>query len=204
MEEIIKENALEVTPAENKQVRDGGARDGGKKFFDKKKTGDKRPRREDNDGFDKVTVQVNRVTKVVKGGKTMRMSALVVVGDKKGKIGLGSGKAAEHPMAIEKATSKARKSLITVNLLEGTIPHEVIGKFGTSKVLLIPAPEGTGVIAGGSARSVLQLAGIKNITCKSFGSRNAVNNVKATIEALKLLHSREQIAKKRGKKPEEI
>lgn len=199
MEEIIKEEPVVATPVENKQTRDSG-----RKFFDKKKTGDKRPRREDNDGLDKVTIQVNRVTKVVKGGKTMRMSALVVVGDKKGKVGLGSGKATEHPMAIEKATAKARKNLISVNLLEGTIPHEVIGKFGTSKVLLIPAPEGTGVIAGGSARSVLQLVGITNITCKSFGSRNAVNTVKATIEALKLLHSREQIARKRGKKPEEI
>ena len=191
-EEVVSENK----PAEKKFT--------GKKPFNKKANGDRRARREENDGFEKKTLQINRVTKVVKGGRNLRFAALVVVGDKNGKVGVGTGKAAETPNAIDKATASAKKNLITVNLLNGTIPHEVIGKFGTSKVLLMPAPEGTGVIAGGSARTVLELVGVKNITCKNYGSRNSINNVRATIDALTRLNTREQIALKRGKKPEEI
>ncbi len=190
-EEVVSENK----PAEKKFA--------GKKPFNKK-ANDRRARREENDGFEKKTLQINRVTKVVKGGRNLRFAALVVIGDKNGKVGVGTGKAAETPNAIDKATASAKKHLITVNLLNGTIPHEVIGKFGTSKVLLMPAPEGTGVIAGGSTRTVLELVGVKNITCKNYGSRNSINNVRAAIDALTKLNTREQIALKRGKKPEEI
>lgn len=154
--------------------------------------------------FKKELVAVNRVTKVVKGGRTMRFSALVVVGDENGKVGIGMGKAAEVPEAIEKATQTAKKHMITVPLNGTTIPHEVIGKFGRGSVLMLPASEGTGVIAGGSVRAVLELAGIKNIRTKSYGSNNKINCVKATLEGLKALKTAEQVAALRGKTVEEI
>lgn len=157
-----------------------------------------------DDGFERKLVAVNRVTKVVKGGKNMRFNALVVVGDKNGKVGIGMGKALEVPQAVEKAVAAAKNNLITVNLDEHTIPHMVIGKFSASTVVMIPAKEGTGVIAGASARSVTELAGIKNITCKSYGSRNKTNTVKATFEGLKLLKNKQEYANIRGKKLEEI
>ena len=134
----------------------------------------------------------------------MRFSALVVVGDGNGSVGIGMGKAAEVPEAIKKAEGIARRNLVKIALKDGTIPHENIGKFGTSQVLLRPAPDGTGVIAGGSVRAVVELAGIKNITTKSYGSRNAINSVKATFEGLKNLRSPEQVAALRGKTVEEI
>ena len=149
-------------------------------------------------------VDVNRITKVVKGGRNMRFSALVVAGDKNGKVGVGAGKAAEVPNAIDKATASAKKHMIAVPLEGTTIPHEVVGKFGTSLVKLLPAKEGTGVIAGGSVRPVVELCGIKDITAKSYGSRNKVNCVKATLDALMQLRSKEQIAALRGKTLEEI
>ena len=157
-----------------------------------------------DDGFKSKLVAVNRVTKVVKGGRNMRFSALVVVGDGNGSVGIGMGKAAEVPEAIKKAEGIARRNLVKIALKDGTIPHENIGKFGTSQVLLRPAPDGTGVIAGGSVRAVVELAGIKNITTKSYGSRNAINSVKATFEGLKNLRSPEQVAALRGKTVEEI
>ena len=157
-----------------------------------------------NDGFESKLVAVNRITKVVKGGRNMRFSALVVVGDKQGSVGVGTGKAAEVPEAIKKAEGVARRNLVKISLAEGTIPHEVIGKFGTSKVLMRPAPDGTGVIAGGSVRAVVELTGIKNITTKTYGSRNPINSVKATFEGLKALRSPEQVAALRGKTVEEI
>ena len=134
----------------------------------------------------------------------MRFSALVVVGDGNGSVGLGMAKAAEVPEAIKKAETQARRSMIKVPLSETTIPHDVIGVYGKSQVLLRPAPEGTGVIAGSSARSVVELAGIRNITTKSYGSRNPINCVKATMEGLKSLRSPEKIAAMRGKTVEEI
>ena len=126
---------------------------------------DRRPQRrqEENDGFIKKLIQVNRVTKVVKGGKNMRFAALVVVGDGKGRVGVGSGKAQEVPEAIEKAQAQAKRNLITVPMMDTTIPHEVLGKFGKGSVLMLPAEEGTGVIAGGPVRAVMEAAGIKNI-----------------------------------------
>ena len=157
-----------------------------------------------DDGIKSKLVAVNRVTKVVKGGRNMRFSALVVVGDGNGTVGFGMGKAAEVPEAIKKAEQTARKNMTAISLAGNTIPHEIIGNFGTSKVYLMPAPEGTGVIAGGSVRAVVELAGIKNITTKSYGSRNPVNCVKATINGLYALRSPEQVAALRGKSVEEI
>lgn len=158
---------------------------------------EERPRRED-DGIEKNLVAVRRVTKVVKGGRTMRFSALVVVGDKKGNVGLGIGKASEVPAAIDKATVMAKKSMKPISIVDGTIAHETEGKFGTSSVKLFPAKPGTGVIAGGSARAVLELAGIKDVVTKVHGSRNKINCVKATFEGLTKIQTKEQIAKKRG------
>ena len=149
-------------------------------------------------------VDVNRITKVVKGGRNMRFSALVVAGDKSGKVGVGAGKAAEVPNAIDKATASAKKHMIKVPLEGTSIPHEVVGKFGTSMVKLLPAKEGTGVIAGGSVRPVVELCGIKDITAKTYGSRNKVNCVKATLDALMQLRSKEEVAALRGKTVEEI
>ena len=154
--------------------------------------------------FKEKLVAVNRVSKTVKGGRNMRFSALVVVGDENGRVGAGMGKAAEIPEAIRKAVEDAKKHLVTVPLDGTTIPHNVTGYFSTAKVVLLPAPEGTGVIAGGAARAVLDLAGVRNIRTKSFGTNNSINTVKATLEALKLLRSAEQVAKMRGKTVEEL
>ena len=154
--------------------------------------------------FKERLVAVNRVSKTVKGGRNMRFSALVVVGDEKGRVGAGMGKAAEIPEAIRKAVEDAKKHLVNVPLDGTTIPHNVTGYFSTAKVVLLPAPEGTGVIAGGAARAVLDLAGVRNIRTKSFGTNNSINTVKATLEALKLLRSAEQVAKMRGKTVEEL
>ena len=171
---------------------------------DRKPNTRRQPKVVENDGIDKKLVNVNRVTKVVKGGRTMRFAALVVVGDKNGKVGVGTGKAAEVPNAIDKATMSAKKHMIKVPMEGTTIPHEVIGKFGTSMVKLLPAKEGTGVIAGGSVRPVVELCGIKDITAKTYGSRNKINCVKATLNGLMQLRSKEEVAALRGKTVEEI
>lgn len=149
-------------------------------------------------------VYINRVAKVVKGGKNFRFSALVVVGDENGYVGIGTGKAAEVPEAIRKGIEDAKKNLIHVSTLETTIPHEIVGKFGAGSVLLLPAKEGTGIIAGGPARAVIELAGIKDIRAKSLGSSNPRNMVNATIDGLSKLRTAEEIAKLRGKTVEEI
>ncbi len=154
--------------------------------------------------FKEKLVAVNRVTKVVKGGRNFRFAALVVVGDEKGRVGAGIGKAAEISEAIRKGVEDAKKHIVTVPLVGTTIPHGSVGLFGTGKVVLMPAPEGTGVIAGGAARAVLELAGVKNIRTKSYGTNNRINMVKATLEGLKQLRSAEQVAKLRGKTVEEI
>jgi small subunit ribosomal protein S5 len=149
-------------------------------------------------------VAINRVAKVVKGGRTFRFSAVVVVGDEQGRIGVGNGKAAEVPDAIKKAIEDAKKNLITVPIVGTTIPHEFVGRFGSANVVLKPAPEGSGVIAGGSVRPVLELAGYKDINTKVIGTNNPRNVVYATIEALKSMTTIEEVAKKRGKKVSEI
>ena len=153
---------------------------------------------------DKV-VTIKRVTKVVKGGRNMRFTALVVVGDGQGHVGVGLGKAAEIPEAIRKGKEDAAKKLITVSLDENnSITHDFIGKFGSASVLLKRAPDGTGIIAGGPARAVIELAGIKNIRTKSLGSNNKQNVVLATIEGLRQLKTPEEVARLRGKSVEEI
>ena len=164
----------------------------------------RQPKVVENDGLDKKLVNVNRVTKVVKGGRTMRFAALIVVGDKNGKVGVGTGKAAEVPNAIENATARAKKNMVKIATEGTTIPHEVIGKFGKCRVVLLPSKEGSGVIAGGSVRPVVELCGIKDITAKIYGSRNKINCVRATLDGLMQLRSKEDIAALRGKTVEEI
>ncbi|WP_422448618.1 30S ribosomal protein S5 [Thermoanaerobacterium sp. DL9XJH110] len=154
--------------------------------------------------FVEKVVSINRVAKVVKGGKNFRFAVLVVVGNKNGKVGIGTGKAQEIPDAIRKGIEDAKKNMIEIPLVEGTIPHEALGEFGAGKVLIKPAPEGSGVIAGGPVRAVLELAGVKNVVSKSLGSNNARNMVNATMEALKQLKRAEEVAKLRGKTVEEL
>ena len=149
-------------------------------------------------------VALNRVTKVVKGGRHMRFSAVVVVGDGMGHVGVGNGKAAEVPEAIKKAIQEAKKNLVEVPIVGTTVPHEFIGKFGSANVMLKPADVGTGLIAGGSVRPVLELAGYRDIRTKVIGTNNPRNVVYATIEGLKSMQTIEQVAKKRGKKVEDI
>lgn len=163
----------------------------------------KQVRREDAD-IDKRIISIRRVTKVVKGGRTLHFSVHMVVGNKNGKVGFGSGKASDTTLAIEKAYQSAKKNMMDVPVVGTTIPHEVKGKFGTSQVLLMPSKEGSGVIAGGAVRAVVDLAGIRDIVSKSYGSRNKINVVKATLNGLKALRTKEQIAALRGKSVDEI
>ena len=149
-------------------------------------------------------VAINRVVKVVKGGRNFRFSALVVVGDENGHVGVGTGKAQEVPAAIKKAIQDAKKRLIEVPRVGTTIPHEIKGRFGAGRVLIMPAQEGTGVIAGGPVRAVLELAGIKDVRAKSIGSNNPRNMVNATMQGLRELKTVEDVAKLRGKSVEEI
>ena len=159
-----------------------------------------RPQRrpEEKDGLNKKLICVNRITKVVKGGKNSRFAALVVVGDENGRVGYGMGKSVEVPEAIEKASAQARKNMVSVALVGTTIPHSVIGKFGRGSVIMLPAEEGTGVIAGGPVRAVLEMAGIKDIRTKSIGTTTPINCVRATINGLRQLRTAEEIMEVRN------
>jgi len=185
-----------VETAENKKEANGRARR-------PRKDGNRRPEKV-SDGLEKRMVNLNAISKVTKGGKTLRYDALMVVGDKNGKVGIGLAKALDVTQAIEKATLVAKKNMINVCIDGTSIPHDVIGKFGTTKVIMMAAKEGKGIIAGGVVRDVVELAGIKDITTKLYGSNNPVNCVKAAFEGLKSLRTAEEIAALRGKTVDEI
>ena len=161
-------------------------------------------RKQEDDGLIKKLIQVNRVSKTVKGGRNMRFAALVVVGDGNGSVGYGTGKSKEVPEAIEKATAQAKKAMRKVNLKETSIPHTVTGVFGRGSVLMMPASEGTGVIAGGPVRAVMEAAGVKDVRTKSHGTSNPINCVKAAVYGLYALMSPEDVAAARGKSLEEL
>ena len=198
VEETVEatEVAENVETAENKKEANGRARK-------PRRDGNRRPEKV-SDGLEKRMVNLNAISKVTKGGKTLRYDALMVVGDKNGKVGIGMAKALDVTQAIEKATLVAKKNMINVCIDGTTIPHDIIGKFGTTKVIMMAAPEGKGIIAGGVVRDVVELAGIKDITTKLYGSNNPVNCVKAAFEGLKALRTAEQIAALRGKTVDEI
>ncbi|MCL2676357.1 MAG: 30S ribosomal protein S5 [Streptococcaceae bacterium] len=160
--------------------------------------------REEKSEFEERVVGINRVTKVVKGGRRLRFAALVVVGDRKGRVGFGTGKAQEVPEAIRKAIEAAKKNLITVPMSGTTIPHEALGQFGGGKILLKPAVEGSGVAAGGAVRAVIELAGVADITSKSLGSNTPINVVRATVDGLQQLKRAEEVATLRGKDISEL
>ena len=189
---------------EAKEVSEGTQKSGRKDF---KKGGFKKRRftkERETSEFDKRVICARRVTKVVKGGKKMHFSVTMVIGDKKGRVGVGNGKAADMAMANDKAFANAKKHLNTISIVNDTIPHEIIGKYGKSSVLLMPAKEGTGIDAGGPVRAIAELAGIKNIVSKTHGSRNKINVVNATLNGLLSLKTKEQVAALRGKSVEEI
>ncbi|MDY2888718.1 MAG: 30S ribosomal protein S5 [Candidatus Caccosoma sp.] len=175
----------------------------GKRPFNKN---GRRPLREKKqDDIEERTVAVNKVCKTVKGGRKLRFSSLIVAGDKKGHVGMGTGKAKEVPDGIKKASERARKTQITVPMIKGnTIPHTVVGRHGACKVFLRPAPEGTGIVAGGPVRAVLELAGVRNIYSKVYGSRTSINMVRATVNAIENLKTVEKVAALRGKSVNEI
>lgn len=157
-----------------------------------------------DDGLREKMIAINRVTKVVKGGRIMGFAALTVVGDGDGRIGMGKGKSKEVPVAVQKAMEEARRNMIKVSLKNGTLQHTIVGKHGASKVLMNPAKEGTGVIAGGAMRAMFDVMGVTNVVAKSIGSSNPYNMVRATMNALRSMSAPSEIAAKRGKTVEEI
>ena len=201
MEEEIK-NVEEVKSTEKVEKTERKPRQQREKS---EKSEKRQPRQRQQKLYEEEVISIGRVTKVTKGGRHFRFSAVVVVGDRKGKVGLGTGKSNEVPDAIKKASQAATKNVVKVSIVEDrTIPHEAIGVCGASKVMLKPATKGTGVKAGGPVRSVLEMAGVKDILSKSLGSSTKVNMAYATLEALKSQKTIEEVARLRGKKVEEI
>ena len=201
MAEEEKVVAQQEVKAENKSTTKHDSPRGKRPF---NKNG-RRPLREKKDDIEDRTVAVNKVCKTVKGGRKLRFASLVVAGDKKGHVGMGTGKAKEVPDGIKKAADRARKTQITVPMVKGnTIPHSVVGRHGACRVFLRPAPEGTGIVAGGPVRAVLELAGIRNIYSKVYGSRTSINMVRATVNAIESLKTVEKVAALRGKSVNEI
>lgn len=192
--EVAEEN---VTVLKGSRSRSGSGQRSKKKRVE---TQEEKPQSE----WTERVVQIRRVTKVVKGGKKLSFRAIVIVGNQKGQVGVGCAKAAEVIIAIQKAIADGRKNLISVPIFKTTIPHPIVGRSGAGSVMLRPAAQGTGIIAGGAVRSVLELAGIENILCKSLGSKSPLNSTNATLEALKNLTPFKDIAKKRGKTIAEI
>ena len=200
VEEVVETEVVETTEkaVEKKPTRNNSKGD--------KKGKPARPARKEKDNrFEERVVSINKICKTVKGGRRLRFSALVVVGDGKGYVGFGTGKANEVPDAIKKALEAAKKNLFKVPMVKGeTIPHEIIGKFGSSQVFMKPAHEGTGIVAGGPVRAVLELAGVKNIYSKVYGSRAPINIVRATIDGIENMKTVSKVAALRNKEPKEI
>lgn len=204
IEKVEKTDSQEVAPEEVKATEENKERKFNKRRSNAPRKDFKKNDKKQSEFIDQV-VSINRVTKVTKGGRQFRFAATVVVGNKKGKVGLGTGKAGEAPVAVAKAIDQAQKNLITVPIVNGTtIPHEAIGVSGAGKVMLKPALKGTGVKAGGPVRAVLELAGIHDILSKSLGSNTKINMVHATFDALKQMKTVEEVAALRGKTKEEI
>lgn len=195
----VVESATENTAEEN-VTKLRGSRGGQRRGKKRVENQEEKPQSE----WTERVVQIRRVTKVVKGGKKLSFRAIVIVGNQKGQVGVGCAKAAEVIIAIQKAIADGRKNLITVPIFKTTIPHPITGRSGAGAVMLRPAAQGTGIIAGGAVRSVLELAGIENILCKSLGSKSPLNSTNAALEALKNLTPFSEIAKKRGKTIAEI
>ena len=203
---VVEEQPVEAAPVEEapKEENKEARRPRGDRRDDRRPRGDRRDRRERRDEpkeFEERVVFINRVSKTVKGGRRMKFSALVVVGDGKGRYGFGVGKAAEVPDAIKKASEAAKKNLFHIHLVKkgGTISHEIVGKYGACSVYLKPAPEGTGIIAGGPVRAVLELAGVRNVCSKVYGSRAPINIIRATNQGLNNLKSYDQMKVLRSK-----
>lgn len=196
------EAAVEESAEENVTVLKG-SRSRSRSDRSKKKRVETQEEKPQSEWTERV-VQIRRVTKVVKGGKKLSFRAIVIVGNRKGQVGVGCAKAAEVIIAIQKAIADGRKNLVTVPIFKTTIPHPIVGRSGAGSVMLRPAAQGTGIIAGGAVRQVLELAGIENILCKSLGSKSPLNATNATLEALKNLTPFKDIAKKRGKTVAEI
>ena len=197
-QEVTEENNTPAAPKEGERRFHGDRKNNGQRRGDRK--GPRPERKDEPKEFEDRVVFINRVSKTVKGGRRMKFTALVVIGDKKGRYGFALAKAAEVPDAIKKANEAARKNLYKIELVKGnTIAHEVVGKFGACSVLLKPAPEGTGVIAGGPVRAILELAGVQNVCSKVYGSRAPINIIRATNQGLNNLKSYKEMKVLRGK-----
>ena len=202
-----EEQVVETVVAENAEapVSEEKVEKKAKNVKGTKKSAARPARKEKDNRFEERVVSINRISKTVKGGRKMRFSALVVVGDGKGYVGFGTGKANEVPDAIKKALEAAKKNLYKVPMVKGgTFPHEIMGEYSAAKVFMRPAPVGTGIVAGGPVRAVLELAGIKNVYSKVYGSRTPINVVRATINGIENMKTVSKVAALRGKEPKEI